>query len=88
MLLLNTKYASSGIAKTMEHLARVGSYKDFESALSFLEKRNYQKFKNFKSSKFDKFQKIYCEYDDTMYISLDTNTHLINAYLNFYEKII
>lgn len=84
----NDMSSSSGIAKVLEHFARIDDVANFEKGLQFLEKRIYKRFGNFMNPKFANFSdKIYTENSDSQYICLDTSAHLLNAYINFYEKL-
>lgn len=83
---LTGNLASSGIAKTMEHFANVGDVEGFNLGLKFLEQRKYKYIFGFKNTNLPNVECIYTEYSNSLYVMLDTNLHLLNAYINFYEK--
>lgn len=83
---LKSTYASSGVAKTLEHFANVNDLVNFQIGLDFIEKRNYKRFASFRNTNFDKFERVYTEYDNSWYCMLDINTHLINAYVNLLKN--
>lgn len=85
---LSGNLASSGVAKTLEHFANVGDVSGFNLGLEFLEKRKYKNLRGFKNTFLPEVDRIYLENNNSMYVVLDTNTHLLNAYINFYTKSI
>jgi hypothetical protein len=83
---LKGNLASSGVAKTLEHFANVGDIEGFNLGLEFLEPRKYKNLTGFKNTFLPNFDRIYTEHNDSIFVVLDTNLHLLNAYVNFYEK--
>lgn len=79
--------SSSGIAKCLEHCGRVGDMVSFQKLIKVLDER---KLANMKLEYFNpsllSVGELYLETGRSQYISLDTNTHLVNAYLNLYER--
>ncbi len=84
---LNPLTGSSCIAKCMEDFARRGEDELLTKCFTFLEKRSTGRFINYIRSDYSTIsQYLYTEKDDSQYICLDTNAHLIHTYINLYEK--
>jgi hypothetical protein len=85
--LSSPKTASSGVGKALEFFAAKKDFINLQKGLNFLETRKYKKLGQFRNFYLDKYESCYSEYANDMYVCLDANTHLINAYLNLYEKL-
>lgn len=80
---------TSGVAKCMEDFARRGVTNRFEECEAFLLKRQLIRFKEYIRPDQKKIAThLYTENNDTQYICLDTNAHLLNAYINIHERLL
>lgn len=80
--------SSSGVAKCMEDFARRGDEDLFQVCVSFLEQRQLSRFTEYiPSSQIDDSEYLYTEDAYSQHVCLDTNAHLVHAYLTLYEKI-
>ncbi len=84
--LQNEKIVSSGLAKCLEFFAFKKDFKNLQKGLNCLEKRKYSNLLFLRNTNLDKFEAVYTEFPDSLLVSLDVNSHLINTYLNLYEK--
>jgi hypothetical protein len=76
---------ASGIAKCMEHWARVGDMSMFERGMQALQSRSITVYSSYLHPAFEQFTDIlYTETDASQYVCLDTSGHLINAYTSLY----
>jgi hypothetical protein len=76
---------ASGIAKCMEHWARVGDVDMFERGMQKLQSRSIAAYSAYLHPAFERFADIlYTETDASQYVCLDTSGHLINAYTYLY----
>jgi hypothetical protein len=85
--LKNSSTRPSGVAKCMEDFARRGDMMRFDSCLSFLETRKLSRFSIYMSPDQASHKDfLFTEDEYSQHVCLDTNAHLVNAYLNLYEK--
>ncbi len=85
---LNSQPSASGVAKCLEHFSRIGDLENYFKAFVFLNSRNIQKYKNYLNPDFLKFENIFTENENSQYICLDTNAHIVHSLINLYEKTI
>jgi len=86
--MISLKISSSGAAKTLEHYGRINDLQRFELGLKFLNKRKVSRYGDYINPRFENFKdNFYTENDDYQYVCLDTNAHLLNAYLNIYKNL-
>ena len=84
---LRQNVSASGVAKCMEDFARRGETTLFNECLSFLESRKLSRFKEYLHSTQESFaEDTFTEDAHSQYFCLDTQAHLVHAYLNLYEK--
>lgn len=79
--------SSSGVAKCMEDFARREEEELFQVCVSFLAQRQLSRFTEYiPSSQVNDSEYLYTEDAYSQYVCLDTNAHLVHAYLTLYEK--
>lgn len=78
---------ASGIAKCLEHWARMKDTHAFARGFEALNARRMSAYKTYLHPEFEKFaDSIFSETNTSQYVCLDTSAHLIHAYLNLYEQ--
>lgn len=84
---LQRNVSATGVAKCMEDFARRGESQLFNKCIKFLEQRKLSRFSEYLRPDQEVFKdNLFTENNDSQYICLDTNVHLLNTYLNIYEK--
>jgi hypothetical protein len=79
--------SSSGVAKCMEDFARRGKIELFQRCESFIGHRKLSRFGEYISPDQEEISHLlYTENGHSQYICLDTNAHMLNAYINLYER--
>ena len=80
--------SASGVAKCMEHFARIQDLEHFRLCEQFLQKeRNVSKFAIYSDKKFSNYsQYMYTESEDSQYMCLDTFAHLLMAFSTLYTN--
>jgi hypothetical protein len=86
-LSLDANAYSSGVAKCLEHYARVSDEKRVKKCLDFLDSRLLESYsEHIRPDLLKVSQHMYAETSESQYVCLDTNTHLMLSYINMYEN--
>ena len=78
---------TSAIAKNLEHFARVGDDAKFAQGMHFIRARAIGTYSNYLNPNLIAYRDtVYVETKDSQYICLDTSAHILQAYINLYER--